>query len=46
MFVFIGGLLLSTLKEVLVYVIYPSCYEAEPGNPKGNIYTTASEGSM
>ena len=30
----------------MVYVIYPRCYEAEPSNPKGIAYTTASEGSM
>ena len=30
----------------MVYVVYPRCYEAEPSNPKGIIYTTASLGSM
>ena len=30
----------------MVYGIYPRCYEAEPSNPKGIPYTTASEESM
>ena len=30
----------------MVYVIYPRCYEAEPSNPEGITYTTASDGSM
>ena len=30
----------------MVYGIYPRCYEAEPSNPEGIPYTTASEESM
>ena len=30
----------------MVYGIYPRCYEAEPSNPEGTPYTTASEESM
>ena len=30
----------------MVYGIYPRCYEAEPSNPEGITYTTASEESM
>ena len=30
----------------MVYGIYPRYYEAEPSNPKGIPYTTASEESM
>ena len=30
----------------MVYGIYPRCYGAEPSNPEGIPYTTASEGSM
>ena len=30
----------------MVYVIYPRCYEAEPSNPEGITYTTASEESL
>ena len=29
-----------------MYGIYPRCYEAEPSNPEGIPYTTASEESM
>ena len=30
----------------MVYGIYPRCYEAEPSNPEGIPYTTASDESM
>ena len=30
----------------MVYGIYPRCYEAEPSNPEGIPYTTATEESM
>ena len=30
----------------MVYGIYPRCYEAQPSNPEGIPYTTASEESM
>ena len=30
----------------MVYGIYPRCYEAEPSDPEGIPYTTASEESM
>ena len=32
--------------EDVVYMIYPSCYEAKPSNPKGIIYTTTIDVSM